>query len=124
MVTTRTMGDVLHYFRVHVRQLRAKVPAADPNAKAMQASLSALDAAIEKYAEAAGVRRRRSAMAVLLLWLLLLVALLWAAVAWGIKVLDTTPLGQHRVLAAVRSDPTHQAAATAALVLVSALLFG
>jgi Na+-transporting methylmalonyl-CoA/oxaloacetate decarboxylase gamma subunit len=119
MVTTRTMGDVLHYFRLHVRQLRAKVPASDPNAKAMTAALDALEAAINKHAQVAGLRRR-SMTAVVLLCLLLLAAMLWATAAFG---LVTMPLPSSlAALAPVHSNPSHQAASTAAVVLISALL--
>ena len=120
MVTTRTMGDVLHYFRLHVRQLRAKVPASDPNAKAMTAALDALDAAINKHAQAAGLRRRSMA-AVVLLCLLLLAAMLWAAAAFGlVPVLSLPP--SMAALAPVHSNPSHQAASAVAVVLISALL--
>ena len=119
MVTTRTMSDVLHYFRLHVRQLRAKVPASDPNAKAMTAALDALDAAINKHAQAAGLRRRSMAT-VVLLCLLLLAAMLWAATAFGLVTLSLPP--SQAAMAPIHSNPSHQAASSVAVVLISALL--
>ena len=118
MVTTRTMSDVLHYFRMHVRQLRAKVPASDPNAKAMSAALDALEAAINTHAQALGLRRR-SMTAVLLLCLLLLAAMLWAAAAFGLVVSLPPSLS---ALAPVHNNPSHQAASAVAVVLISALM--
>jgi hypothetical protein len=114
MVTTRTMPDVLRYFGVYARQLRAKVPEGDPNAKAMMSALERLEAAIEKHGQTSVVGRGAAVSA--LLWLILLLALLWIVVAFGAVAAPPS-------MAALQNNPTHQAVASAVAVTASAVLF-